>query len=338
MHLERVQYAVLIVTVLFVVGFFGFMLIEGLSPIDAAYLTVATLATVGYGDIHPTTEAGKIFAMLIITLGVGAVYYTFVLIVSMVVEGHMKDFWGKRNMKKQIQELQGHIIVCGAGRVGINVINRLLHEGQRFVVIEKNADLCESLVAQKVLVIHGDATLDDVLLSARITQAQGVITALPHDADNVYVTLTSKSLNPDIVIVSRADRQEAEEKLRRAGATTVIFPLMTGGRQMVTALTRPVIMDFVENVFYNQELHLDIAEIGVMSDSVLVGNSLLDSGIKENYDAIIVAIKRGCELMTNPKADAVIQNGDILIVMGQRDRLSQLNEVASAGAASNFLK
>ena len=329
MPLTRLKYAVFIVVVLFVVSFMGFMTIENLSPLDSAYLTVTTLATVGYGDIHPMTTPGKIFAMVIILLGVGAVYYTFVLLVGMVVEGQMSEFWGKRNMKRQIGELKNHIIVCGVGRVGTNVIQRLQHEGEKFVVVERDQVKCEQLTARKILVVHGDATLDDVLLEAGIARAKGIITALPHDADNVYVTLTGKSLNPNIAIVARADRQEAEEKLRRAGATTVIFPLMTGGRQMVTALTRPAIMDFVENVFYNQELHLDIAEFCVANESVLVGKSLIESNIKDQYDAIVVAIKRGVQLLTNPKADMVINGGDVLIVLGQRDMLSRLSEIAS---------
>lgn len=328
--LTRLKYAIFIVIVLFIISFIGFSYIENLSPLDAAYLTVTTLATVGYGDIHPLTAPGKVFAMIIILLGVGAVYYTFVLLVSMVVEGQMSEFWGKRYMKKQIAEAHDHIIVCGAGRVGLNVIQRLQHEGEIFVVVEQDPVKYEQLTSRKILVVNGDATLDDVLMEAGITRAKGVITALPHDADNVYVTLTGKSLNPDITIVARADRQEAEEKLRRAGATTVIFPLMTGGRQMVTALTRPAIMDFVENVFYNQELHLDIAEFSVGKGSLLVGKSLMGSGIKDRYDAVVVAIKRGEALLTNPKADAIINSGDVLIVLGQRDMLSSLSEIASS--------
>ena len=327
--MARLKYAVLIVAVLFVISFAGFIVLEGLTPLDSAYLTVATLATVGYGDVHPQTAAGKIFSMLIILLGVGAVYYTFVLAVSMVVEGKMSDFWGKHTMKKQIANLQQHIIVCGGGRVGENVIQRLQHEKEAFVVIERDPAIYEHLALQRILAINGDATLDEVLIEAGIATAKGIITALPHDADNVYVTLTSKSLNPNIVIVSRADRQEAEEKLRRAGATTVIFPLMTGGRQMVTALTKPAIMDFVENVFYNQELHLDIAEFRVNEQSPLVGQSLLTSQIKERYDAIVVAIKRETQLLSNPKADEVLCGGDVLIVLGRRDLLNRLNEIAS---------
>ena len=233
-------------------------------------------------------------------------------------------------MDRRIASLKNHIIVCGAGKVGSNIIERLQHEGQDFVVVEKEQLLYEQLCEQKVLVVHGDATLDEVLLSVGVKQAKGLITALSHDADNVYVTLTGKSLNPEIAIVARADRKEAEGKLRIAGATTVIFPSVMGGRQMVSAMTRPVIMDFVENLFYNQELHMDIAEITVKKASTLVGKSVLDSDIKKRFDCIVVAIKRGDNLMTNPKESERIYSEDILIVLGQRATLSKLNEWAAA--------
>lgn len=195
-------------------------------------------------------------------------------------------------MDRRIASLKNHIIVCGLVKVGSNIVERLQHEGQDFVVVEKEQLLYEQLCEQKVLVVHGDATLDEVLLSVGVKRAKGLTTALSHDADNVYVTLTGKSLNPEIAIVARADRKEAEGKLRSAGATTVIFPSVMGGRQMVSAMTRPVIMDFVENLFYNQELHMDIAEISVKKASTLVGKSVIDSDIKKRFDCIIVAIKR----------------------------------------------
>lgn len=179
--------------------------------------------------------------------------------------------------------------------------------------------------------MHGDATRDEVLLAAGIERAKGVITTLSHDADNVYVTLTAKSLNPRVGVVSRAERPEAEEKLRRAGADTVIFPSVMGGRQMVSAVTRPVIMDFVENVFYNQELHLDIAEIAVSPGSALAGVKLAASGIKEKFDSIVVAVKRGNELITTPNADMVIDAGDIMIVLGHRAALGELVTTAKGG-------
>jgi len=330
LHSDRLRLSLVLFVSILAVGIAGFMALEGLSFNDATYLAVATISTVGYGDIVPKTHAGRLFTCVFIIVGVGMAYYTFSLVISMSIEGRLKDFLGRRGMDRRIASLNNHIIVCGAGKVGGNVIERLQYEGQAFVVIEKDPLVYEQLYEQKVLTIHGDSTLDEVLLSAGVKRAKGLITALSHDADNVYVTLTGKSLNPEMMIVARADRKEAEGKLRSAGATTVIFPSVMGGRQMVSAMTKPVIMDFVENLFYSQELHMDIAEITIDATSTLVGKNFIDSDIKGRFDAIVVAIKRGDILMTNPGATEVLWAGDIMIVLGQRTPLSKLHSWASA--------
>lgn len=316
---------------LVITGVLGFMIMEEVPFTDALYWAVLTIATVGYGDVVPRTFGGKLFTVLFVITGVGTAYYTFSLFISMTIEGQMQDLLGRRGMHRKIAGLKNHIIVCGAGKVGTNVIWALQKEGENFVVVEKDQVLFEKLLEQKVLAVLGDATLDEVLLSAGIFAAKGIITALSHDADNVYVALTAKSLNPDINIVARADRPEAEEKLIRAGATTVVSPSVMGGRQMVSAITKPVLLDFVENLFYNQELHMDIAEITVNNASPLVGKSFIESNIKEKFDSIVVAIKRDESLITNPHSSEIILGGDILIVLGLRNPLSELNALAKLG-------
>lgn len=328
MAFDRLKIIVSLFLAVIGIGILGYMTLEKLPLFDALYLTIATIATVGYGDIVPITPAGKTFTMALIIVGVGMTYYTLTLIIALAIEGKLKNILGRRGMNRRIALLKGHIIVCGAGRVGSNVIERLLHEKEEFVVVENQQDVFNNLMEQKMLAIHGDATRDEVLLEAGVRNAKGVITTLSHDADNVYVTLTAKSLNPEITVVARAERAEAEEKLRRAGANTVIFPSVMGGRQMVSAMTRPVIMDFVENVFYNQELHLDIAEIRVTPQSNLVGRTLAASGIKDKYNSIVVAIKRGDQLLTNPDAGEPIAGNDIMIVLGHRTALNDLLQTA----------
>ena len=327
---DRLKLSLIFFISILAVGIVGFMVFEGLSFYEAVYLAVATIATVGYGDIVPKTPAGRLFTCIFIILGVGVAYYTFTLIISMSIEGRLRDFLGRKGMDRRIAGLKDHIIVCGAGKVGSNVIQCLQQEGQQFIVVEKDQLLYEQLCEQKVLTILGDATLDEVLLLAGVKRAKGLITALSHDADNVYVTLTSKSINPGMTIVARAERKEAEGKLRSAGATTVIFPSVMGGRQLVSAMTKPIIMDFVENLFYNQELHMDIAEITVDSASTLVGKNFIESDIKGRFDSIVVAIKRGDILITNPRGTEVLWPGDIMIVLGQRTTLSKLHGWASA--------
>ncbi|HWQ61069.1 MAG TPA: potassium channel protein [Negativicutes bacterium] len=331
MTIDRLKFILAAFLAILAAGTVGYIVLEGLSPFDAFYMTVVTVATVGYGDIVPHTAGGRVFTMILIVTGVGMTYYSLTYLFSLMVEGQLKNFMGRRGMNRKIASMRDHIIVCGAGRVGSNVVKRLEHEAGEFVVIEDNQAVFEQLVEAKVTAVHGDATRDEVLLAAGVERAKGVISTLSHDADNVYVTLTAKSLNPGITVVARAERPEAEEKLRRAGADTVIFPSVMGGRQMVSAITRPVIMDFVENVFYNQELHLDIAEIAVGARAALAGMTLAASGIKDKYDSIVVAVKRGDRMITTPDADLTIAAGDIMIVIGHRTALGELVALAKSG-------
>jgi voltage-gated potassium channel len=326
--MERVTVALVALSVVMVVGVLGFVLLEDMSLLNAVYLTVVTIGTVGYGDVVPKTVAGKIFTMILILVGIGLVYYSLTMIIGMIIEGELKDVFGRRGMNRKVREMHDHVIVCGAGRVGSNALRRLQTENEPFVVIESDQERFNQLMEQKIPCHFGDATYDEVLLEAGLMRAKGVICALSHDADNVYVTLTAKSLNPAIQIVARAERPEAEEKLRRAGADTVIFPSVIGGRQLVAAMTKPVITDLMENVFYNEELHLDMAQIAIKPNSVLISRTLAESKIKERFDSIIVAIKRGEQLISNPRARETIEEDDIIIVLGQRDHLRELGQLA----------
>lgn len=314
-------------------GTSGYMYLEGMHWSDALYLTVTTMSTVGYGDIVPRTTAGRIFTILLIIGGVGGSLFVLTQLFQAVVQGELKNILGRRGMQRKIDNLNGHVIVCGAGRVGDVVIERLQHEGQPFVVLDREETICRRLGEQGILTMQGDATIDAVMLAAGVERAKGVIAALPHDADNVYVTLTARSLNqtPEFSIVARADRPEAVDKLKRAGATTVVSPETMGGRQMATAMTKPTIVDLMDNVFYNQEIHLDIAEVRVHSDSDLIGTSLAVCGIKQEYDSLIVGIQRSGKLITNIAATEIIQGGDVLVVIGHRENLKHLAQRGSGG-------
>ena len=311
---------------LLTLGTTGYIFLEGLSPVDALYLTVTTLSTVGYGDIIPRTPMGRIFTILLIIGGVGSSLFVLTQIFQAIVQGELKNILGRRGMQRKIDNLKGHVIVCGAGRVGDVVIERLQQEHQPFVVLDHDESICRRLSENGILTMQGDATIDAVMLAVGVKRARGVIAALPHDAENVYVTLTARSLNQDpaFSIVARADRPEAVDKLKRAGATTVVSPETMGGRQMATAMTKPAIIDLMDNVFYNQELHLDIAEVRVQPDSDLVGTSLAVCGIKEEYDSLIVGIQRSSQLITNISSGEIVQAGDVMIVIGHRDNLKKL--------------
>lgn len=223
--------AVVIIAVV-ALGVTGIRFVEDLSWSDALYFVIITLASVGYGDIVPYTTAGKIFTVFFVIVGFMTIGYVFSVFTALQI----KQVWGETWMKKQIAGLTGHYIVCGAGRVGEVIIDRLLHGHYSFVVIENSEEVVRKMRDAGIMALLGDATMDETLLQAGIRQAAGIITALPSDADNVYVTLTARSLNPEIKIVARAARPEAEEKLKRAGAHSVINPAVMGARQMLTSL------------------------------------------------------------------------------------------------------
>lgn len=306
------------------IGIIGICLLENLSWLDALYFVVITLASVGYGDIVPHTLAGRLFTVFFIVIGLVTIAYAFSVLMALQI----KQVWGETRMKKQIAGLNNHFIVCGAGRVGENIVDHLKHQPQAFVVIESKEELIQKLHSEGVLALLGDATMDETLIQAGIQRAAGIITALSNDADNVYVTLTARSFNPQIKIVSRAARPEAEEKLKRAGAHSVIYPALMGARQMLTSMLQPVVMDFMENVVFNKDLHLDIAEIKLAGNSTMIGCPLHSSGIKDKFDAIVIAIKRSEAFIHNPNADEILRAGDVLIVLGHRQQLLDLSEAA----------
>lgn len=312
-------------------GTSGYMALEGLPLMEAVYLTVTTVSTVGYGDVVAKSAAGRLFTIILILFGVGSAFYVFTSLFQVVLEGKLRDLLGRRGMQRRIDNLTGHIIICGAGRVGNVVMERLIQEKQPFLVIDQDLAIWQGLVDRGILAIQGDATLDSVLIKAGVERARGLITTISNDAENVYVTLTARNLNRNssFSVVARANRAEAIEKLKRSGAGNVISPEIMGGRQMATAMTKPAIMDLMDNVFYNEELHLDIAEIRIAAGSSLVGTSLAVCGIKEQYDSLIVGIHRDGTLMTHVSSGETIQEGDILLVIGHRERLGELTQLGA---------
>lgn len=322
--IPHIVLAVLVIFAVVTAGITGIHFLEQLPWLDALYFVVITLASVGYGDIVPQTLAGRIFTIFFVIVGFGAIAYAFSVLTALQI----KQVWGETRMKKQIAGLNNHFIICGSGRVGQMIVQRLKHDHHLFVVIEKSKDMISKLHEDGVLALLGDATLDETLLQAGIQRAAGIITALSSDVDNVYVTLTARSLNPDIKIVSRAARPEAEEKLKRAGAHAVIYPAVMGARQMLTSMLQPIVTDFMENVVFNKDLHLDIAEIKLAGKSKMVGNPLRTSGIKDQFDAIVIAIKRADTFIHNPQADEILRSGDVLILLGHRQQLLDLADAA----------
>jgi len=326
---KRIRLAFLTLLVTLIVGTVGLMLTEHISVGKAIYFTFETITTVGYGDVDIYTDAGHVFLVFLMVGGVGVMVNLTGVITAFLVEGQMTGVYGRRKMNKKIARLQEHIILCGAGRVGKHILNSLRKEGAHCVVIEQQEDLANSLIEEGFLVIHGDSTQDETLKRARIEKANGLITALPEDSLNVFVTLTAKGLNPNIQVVARMDQLESERKLLRAGADKVISPATIGGLRMAMSILKPNSVDYIDTVIHDHNIEVEMEELKVDQGSCLVGKTLATSGIKQQTGAMVIAILRNQEIISNPCATEEILEGDLLIVFGLRDQLHRLEEVAA---------
>lgn len=328
--LHRLLLPLGIIAAILLVGTFGYVLIEGWAWFDSLYMTVITLATIGYGEVKPLTLAGRWFTIGLIVVGVGVFGFLIANIVQAVVEAGIATAIGRRKVFKDISQLENHFILCGAGRVGLRIVDELASKGVDFVVIEHDDSVAERLLTQGHLVLIGDATDEKVLEGARAQYAQTLITAASSDAENVYITLTARGLNPDIYIVARANDQAAERQLMRAGANKVVSPVLIGSHRMAQAALSPAVADFLESTTKTEELGLNFEQIHIGADSPLNGVKLKDSGIRSEHNAMVVAITTGeGERVFNPNGDQVLRAGDLLIAIGTRSGLAKLVEIAS---------
>jgi voltage-gated potassium channel len=320
-----------IIGALAVIGFgtAGYALIEGWSPFDALFMTIITVTTVGYGELHPLSPAGRAFTCVLIVLGVSYLAYVFATITRIVVGGHIREILGRRKLEKRIKALRGHFIICGFGRIGAVVSAELTSRNLPFIVVESGAERLQKLDDAGYLYVAGSATEEDVLEQAGIKQAKGLITAVRSDADNLFIVLTARGLNPDLYILSRAEEEMSRKKLLRAGADKVILPYHLGARRMAEAVARPAISEFVDLVVHGRSLELRMEEVRVAPGSTLVGQTLVDSAIRASLDLLVVAIRRATgEMVFNPQPQAKISGDDTLIVLGEADNLKRLEEIA----------
>lgn len=302
------------------------MFFENISFVDALYMTVITVSTVGYGDMVPIHTSGKIFTVFMVLGGVAYVMYMFSKIMETVIEGGLREIMGKRLMAKELARLKDHYIVCGFGRIGKVICDTLDGSEIPFAVIESDPNEYQNIIDAGYNVINGDASEDEILIQAGINSAKGLIAVVSSDANNVFITLTAKGLNPDIFILARSSGAVgAKKKLKRAGADCVISPYTIGGIRMAHSVIRPNVIDFLEASMAVDEYNLQIEELYVGESADLKGKTLMDSNIRKSFDIIVVGIKRGTKTMLfNPKPDTVILGGDILIVLGKKGQIVNL--------------
>ncbi len=310
-------------------GTLGYHLIEGWPWFDGLYMTVITLATIGYGETHPLTLGGRLFTLILIVVGVALFGLLVSNLTRTVIESGVRAALGRRKLFKDISQLKNHYIVCGAGRVGMRIIDELERKGVDFIVIESDESVAERLLKKGILVLNGDATDESVLEGANIRLARSLITAASSDADNVYIVLSARGLNPNLHIVARAIDLPAERQLMRAGANKVVSPVLIGSHRMAQAALSPAVADFIELTTMTESLDLNFDQIWITAGAPLDGVKIKDSGIRSQYEVIIVAVTpEGGKMIFSPGGDHILRAGDLLIAIGTREGLTQLAGLA----------
>jgi voltage-gated potassium channel len=321
-HVRRIAIGVLVFATLLAFGTAGYMLIEGWPVLDALFMTAITLSTVGYGQVHTLSSGGMVFSIFLIFFGVGAVLYVINVIIQTVFEGHLREVLGVRKMRTRIDALRGHYVICGFGRVGQEVTQELETQNVPFVVIESDPENQERARSLGYLYVTENATAEEALLAAGVQRARGLVAAVGSDAENTYIALCARSLNPRLLIVARAGSVRGEERLRQAGADKVISPYRIGGRSIAFAALYPLETEFVESV------HGDhwVAEIRVNEVSNLAGLSIEEALSRRPSVNVVLALQaRDGELIVGPPLERRLEMDDCLIVLGKEGKIAALS-------------
>jgi len=307
-------------------GVGGYIIIEGWQPLDALYMTVITLASVGFMEVHPLSSPGRVFTIVLILCGSGALIYGVSVITAFIVEGELTDIIRRNKMLKKIKGLNRHYMVCGAGQTGRYVVDELLKTKKDFVVIEKDHEKARSLIEQNIPCMEGDATHDAILISAGIQKAKGFITCLHSDAENLFVVITAKRLNPSLRVISKAVEEESEMKIRMVGADGVVMPNFIGGLRMASEMIRPSVVNFLDTMLRSKDQTIRIEEIGLGNGSPYIGMRLQETGLQAVEGVTIVALKDK-DLPTytfNPSGATVLKENTMIVAMGNVDLISEM--------------
>lgn len=309
-------------------GMLGFMLIEHYSAFDAFYFTLITITTVGYGEIFTLSRSGRIFNSFLIFFGVISVLLAVGGMTQTVIELELNQFFGKRRIRKMIDTLKGHYIVCGFGRVGRGAAAELGRAGVPFVIVDRNEDKVEAAIKAGMLAVLADANRDETLIEVGILRAKGLITTLASDADNLFLLLSAKGLKPDLSVCVRIDQEGSEQKFRRAGADFVFAPYDSTGNRMAQALLKPHVYQFIDFTTSSLDLDVGIEQVRVAPGGEFANRTLEELQIRRELGVIVLAIRKGDgRMLFNPAADAPIEGGDFLVVMGEAANLRTLEQM-----------
>ncbi len=323
---SKLRIALAFIVIIVFTGTVGYSLIEGWSVFDSLYMTIITLATVGFAEIRPLSEGGRAFTIFLIVFGAFNAGFVLTAAAQLILEGQLLAILGKRKMEKKVKSIKDHIILCGFGRVGRQVAREFERRHVPFVILERDESMIAESPGDNLIFIQGNAADDELLEQAGIKRARAIVSTLPDDADNVYLALTARQLNPRLIIIARAESDLAKKKLVRAGADKVICPHELGGMQMAMATLRPNVVDFMRLATGDRTTTgLGIEEISIKDDSSLSGKTIIEAAIKSKYDAIVVGLRKiSGEVVFNPPGDTIIDAGDILVVLGETGKLETL--------------
>ena len=327
---RKFNFVITILIALLLIGTVGYKFLLNVSIIDALYMTVITISTVGYAEVATMDAKAKLFTIFLIFLSLGTVGYIFSSMVSSFLEGDLKDAWRRRRMEVGISKLKDHYIICGGGETGGNAIKQFKKSNVPFIVIDKDEEIIKELIENKIYAIQGDATEEEVLDKAKIKFAKGLISSLSTDADNVYTVLTAREMNSNLYIVSRAINKNANERLKKAGANNTISPNEIGGSRMAALMLRPTVIAFLDIVTHDGDLILDLEDVTICEDSIIINRSLMEARIPEKTGLIVLAIKTisNKKLIFNPSSNQVLKMGDTMVVLGTEEQVIKLREIA----------
>ena len=326
--LKRIYYSVFLIVGVSLIGIVGFMLLEKYSFIDAMYMTAITMSTVGFGLITDLSLSGKVFSIFLIVISAGTFVYAITTITTFVVEGEIRDVFSKYRIQRKVEKLSNHTIICGLGRNGREAAIELIWQKQPFVIIEENPEIIQAFQAEyDCLIVEGDATREDILEKANIKEASGLLSALSSDAENVFITLTAREMNPTLKIVSRASGEATISKLKRAGANKVILPHIMGGRRMANLITRPALVEFIDTITGQGNPDMHIEDILCRNHPSLVGKTLSELKIRTRTGVAVIGIKKENRMLEmNVNADTILEEGDQLYVLGNSAQLSDFHK------------
>ena len=327
---QRIIKGFTILFLILLIGTLGYMRLENWSLLDSLYMTVITITTVGFREIDTVSVAGQVFTIFIIFSGMGIIAYIVGMVAQVMVDLQVRSIIGRTKLGYKIKHIKDHYVICGFGRIGKIICRELNANRIPIVVIDSSPDTGLELEGEGIPFINDDATSEDALIEAGIEKARGLISVVASDADNLFITITARGLNPGGFILARAEEEQTEKKLLRAGADKVFMPYLIGGQKMAQSITRPAVTDFLEFTVHNRDMGLELEELLVGENSKLNGVALMDSGIRQEMNVIFVAIrKKDGEMKFNPSFDTRIESGDTLISLGESGDLVKLAGILS---------